>query len=91
MHYRAVAEQRKEEASGSNLPAPIELPTRVRWTDSDPTLDIAWTDRLGDFFTDLDFAPFPGAGHFPHHENPDLAAREIADFFQRLPSTRWRR
>jgi pimeloyl-ACP methyl ester carboxylesterase len=91
MHYRAVAKQRETEAAGTDLPAPIDLPTRVRWTDSDPTLDIAWTDRLGEFFTDLDFAPFPGAGHFPHHENPDLAAREIGDFFGSRRLRRWQR
>jgi pimeloyl-ACP methyl ester carboxylesterase len=88
-HYRAVAQQRKDEYSGASTPPPIHLPTCVRWTDSDPTLDIAWADRLPEFFTDLDFQPFPGAGHFPHHENPDKAAAEIAGFFDRLPQSRW--
>ena len=26
----------------------------------------AWTDRLGETFTNLDLALFPGVGHFPH-------------------------
>jgi pimeloyl-ACP methyl ester carboxylesterase len=29
---------------------------------------------------------FAGVGHFPHRENPDRAAAEIAAFFKRL---RW--
>ncbi len=81
--YRSVAEQRAREAAGA-MPPPIALPTCVRWTECDAALPFAWTDRLGEFFTDLDFAPFPGAGHFPHHEAPDRAAAEIAGFFGRL-------
>jgi pimeloyl-ACP methyl ester carboxylesterase len=59
----------------------IETPTRVRWGESDPVLKVGWADRLGDFFADLDFAPLRGAGHFAHYERPDLANREIQDFF----------
>jgi pimeloyl-ACP methyl ester carboxylesterase len=60
----------------------IETPTRVRWGESDPILKVRWADRLGDYFSDLDFAPMPEAGHFAHYERPDLANREILDFFQ---------
>ena len=42
---------------------------------------MAWADRLPDFFTDLDFAVFAEAGHFPHHEQTERAASEIASFF----------
>ncbi|MDB5402008.1 MAG: alpha/beta hydrolase [Rhodopila sp.] len=84
-HYRAVAAQRRAEAGESPPPPqPIALPTCVRWTECDPTLPVAWADRLGEFFPDVDFAPFPDAGHFPHHEQPDRAAEEIAAFFVRL-------
>ncbi len=84
-HYRAVAEQRRHEmAKHPAAPPPITLPTCVRWADRDPTLKPEWSDRLGEFFTDLDLAPFPDAGHFPHHEQPDRAAAEIAGFFGRL-------
>lgn len=84
-HYRAVAAQRRAEAAESPPPPqPIALPTCVRWTECDPTLPVAWADRLGEFFPDVDFAPFPDAGHFPHHEQPDRAAEEIAAFFVRL-------
>ena len=60
----------------------IKTPTRVRWGESDPVLKVRWADRLGDYFADLDFAPLGGAGHFAHYECPDLANREILDFFR---------
>lgn len=90
-HYRAVAEQRKTEMSeNAPDPVPIDLPTCVRWADHDPTFDPAWTDRLPEFFSNLDFAPFPGVGHFPHREDPDRAAHEIANFFDRLDPKHWK-
>jgi pimeloyl-ACP methyl ester carboxylesterase len=45
---------------------------------------VEWADRLGDYFADLDFAPMKEAGHFAHYERPDLANREISDFFGKL-------
>jgi pimeloyl-ACP methyl ester carboxylesterase len=63
---------------------PITVPTCVRWTTNDAIFPSAWTDRLGETFADLDDAPFPDAGHFPHREAPDRAAAEIAVFFERI-------
>jgi pimeloyl-ACP methyl ester carboxylesterase len=62
----------------------IETPTRVRWGESDSVLKVEWADRLGDYFSDLDFAPMREAGHFAHYERPDLANREISDFFRAI-------
>jgi pimeloyl-ACP methyl ester carboxylesterase len=62
----------------------IETPTRVRWGESDSVLKVEWADRLGDYFADLDFAPIIEAGHFAHYERPDLANREISDFFRAI-------
>ena len=45
---------------------------------------VEWADRLGDYFADLDFAPMREAGHFAHYERPDLANREISDFFRAI-------
>ena len=45
-------------------------------------MPFAWSDRLGETFTDLDLAPFEGAGHFPHREHPERAAQEIDRFFR---------
>jgi pimeloyl-ACP methyl ester carboxylesterase len=63
---------------------PIATPTCIRWAQHDPLFPYAWTDRLGETFADLDFAPFPGVGHFPHREDPEGAAREIARFFEQV-------
>jgi pimeloyl-ACP methyl ester carboxylesterase len=91
-HYRAVAAQRRAEASENPPPPPppIPLPTSVRWAQCDPTLPAEWSDRLGETFTDLDYAPFPDAGHFPHREQPDRAAAAIAAFFDRLDAQGWK-
>ncbi|HVX76322.1 MAG TPA: alpha/beta hydrolase [Bradyrhizobium sp.] len=84
-HYRASHAGRvrmmKGEAPG--LP-PIELPTCIRWAEHDPLFPYAWTDRLGETFSSLDLAPFRDVGHFPHREDPDRAAAEIATFFGRI-------
>src|SRR5439155_16040601 len=64
--------------------APITLPTCVRWAEHDPLFPYAWTDRLGETFSNLDLAMFSGVGHFPHREDPDRASADIAGFFTRI-------
>jgi pimeloyl-ACP methyl ester carboxylesterase len=63
----------------------IETPCRFRWGVSDKVLKVEWADRLGDYFADYDFAPFPEAGHYPMYEKPEAAAAEIRAFFDSLP------
>ncbi|MBR1223295.1 MULTISPECIES: alpha/beta fold hydrolase [unclassified Bradyrhizobium] len=63
---------------------PIDLPTCVRWAEHDPLFPYAWTDRLGETFSNLDLAMFEGVGHFAHREDPERAASEIAAFFKRI-------
>jgi pimeloyl-ACP methyl ester carboxylesterase len=84
-HYRATHAGRIAVMKGE-APAlpPITVPTCVRWAEHDPLFPYAWTDRLGETFTDLDLALFPGVGHFPHREDPDRAADEISAFFSRI-------
>jgi pimeloyl-ACP methyl ester carboxylesterase len=60
---------------------PIDVPTCVRWGELDPVLRYAWSDKLGEVFTNLDLAAFEGVGHFPHREAPDRASEMIARFF----------
>lgn len=83
-YYRAAHAGRIAMMRG-DAPAlpPIALPTCIRWAEHDPIFPHAWTDRLGETFTDLDLAIFEGVGHFPHREDPDRAASEIARFFTR--------
>ena len=84
-HYKAAHAARVKMLKGEapSLP-PIAVPTCVRWAEHDPLFPYAWTDRLGETFTDLDLAMFAGVGHFPHREDPDRAASEIAGFFTRI-------
>jgi pimeloyl-ACP methyl ester carboxylesterase len=84
-HYRATHAGRIAMMQGT-APAqpPIAVETCVRWAEHDPLFPYAWTDKLGETFPDLDLAPFPGVGHFPHREDPDRAAAEIAAFFTRV-------
>ena len=84
-HYRASHAGRIAMLKGE-APAlpPIAIPTCVRWAEHDPIFPYAWTDRLGETFTSLDLAPFPGVGHFAHREAPDRAASEIAAFFDKV-------
>ncbi len=81
-YYRAAHAGRVAMMQGA-APAlpPITLPTCVRWAEHDPIFPYAWTDRLHETFPDLDLAMFEGVGHFPHREDPDRAAAEIARFF----------
>lgn len=84
-HYRASHAGRIKMMKGEapDLP-PIQLPTCIRWAEHDPLFPYAWTDQLGETFSSLDLAPFPDVGHFPHREDPDRAAAEIATFFGRI-------
>ncbi len=84
-YYRAAHAGRVAMAKGEAPPLPpITVPTCVRWAEHDPLFPYAWTDRLGDTFTDLDLARFDDVGHFPHREDPDRAAEEIGRFFERV-------
>ena len=84
-YYRAAHAGRIAMMQGG-APAlpPITIPTCVRWAEHDPIFPFAWTDRLGETFADLDLQMLAGVGHFPHRENPVLAAGEIAGFFDRI-------
>ena len=64
-HYRASHAGRIRMIKGEAPPlAPIGVPTCIRWAEHDPLFPFAWTDRLGETFSDLDLALFPGVGHF---------------------------
>ena len=84
-HYRASHAGRIKMMKGEVLRlAPIGVPTCIRWAEHDPLFPYAWTDRLSETFANLDLAMFPAVGHFPHREDPDRAAAEIAGFFERI-------
>ena len=84
-HYRAAHAGRVGMMNGEGPKlSPIEVPTCACLGAPHPLFPYAWTDRLGDTFSNLDLAMFAGVGHFPHREDPDRAAAEIAGFFTRI-------
>ena len=58
----------------------VHAPTLVLWAEKDPILPVAWSDKLGDFFTDLTFRRVPDTGHFVMREQPELVNQSIIDF-----------
>jgi pimeloyl-ACP methyl ester carboxylesterase len=62
----------------------IQTPARFSWGESDPVLKPEWADGLGDYFADYRLNIVSGAGHFVHYEKPELANREVRDFFGNL-------
>jgi pimeloyl-ACP methyl ester carboxylesterase len=61
-------------------PAPLDrltVPTTVLWPEHDPLFPVAWSDRLEEFFADVDLHVLEGVGHFVPLEAPDRVADEI--------------
>jgi pimeloyl-ACP methyl ester carboxylesterase len=70
---RSLAEQ--VPASADRLAAP----TTVLWPEHDPLFPRAWSDRLGQFFSDVELRPLDGVGHFGPLEAPDAFAAAIVE------------
>jgi pimeloyl-ACP methyl ester carboxylesterase len=63
-------------------PAPadrIAVPTTVLWQEHDPLFPREWSDRLADWFADLDLRPVDGVGHFIPLEAPSTVAAAILE------------
>jgi pimeloyl-ACP methyl ester carboxylesterase len=57
----------------------LTTPVTVLWPEHDPLFPRAWSDRLDDFFTDIDLRLLDGAGHFVPVEAPGPFAAAILD------------
>jgi pimeloyl-ACP methyl ester carboxylesterase len=55
----------------------ISAPTSVLWPEHDPLFPREWSDRLGEFFTDVQLKTVDGAGHFTPVECPGEFAELI--------------
>ncbi len=67
-------------ALSETAPAPgdrLATPTTVLWPEHDPLFPRDWSDRLGEFFSDVRLRFVDGAGHFAPLEYPDVVAAEI--------------
>jgi pimeloyl-ACP methyl ester carboxylesterase len=52
----------------------LVTPTTVLWPEHDPLFPRAWSDRVGDYFADIDVRAVDGVGHFtPLEAAPDFA------------------
>ncbi len=54
-------------------------PTTVLWPEHDPLFPYAWSDRLDEFFADVDLCLLDGVGHFTPLEAPEQFARAVLD------------
>jgi pimeloyl-ACP methyl ester carboxylesterase len=55
----------------------ISTPTSVLWPEHDPLFPREWSDRLGEFFADVELKTVDGVGHFTPVECPDAFAALI--------------
>lgn len=63
-------------------PAPadrIATPTTVLWPEHDPLFPRDWSDRVGEFFSDVDVRAVDGVGHFTPLEAPAEFATAILE------------
>jgi pimeloyl-ACP methyl ester carboxylesterase len=75
--YRAGAGSVAASAA-EKTPAPeqrIGVPATVLWPEHDPLFPRAWSDRLDDFFSDVELRTVDGVGHFAPVEYP----RQVVD------------
>jgi pimeloyl-ACP methyl ester carboxylesterase len=61
----------------------IRTPTSVLWPEHDPLFPREWSDRLGEFFANVDLITVDGAGHFTPVESPE----EFAALIRRAAAT----
>lgn len=57
----------------------ITVPTTILWPDHDPLFPREWSDRLGEWFADVDLREVPGVGHFVPVEAPEVFAAAVAE------------
>jgi pimeloyl-ACP methyl ester carboxylesterase len=72
----AVAQSERAPALAGRLGTPVT----VLWPEYDPLFPRAWSDRLEEFFSDVQLRPVDGVGHFAPVEFPDVIAEEIRAF-----------
>jgi pimeloyl-ACP methyl ester carboxylesterase len=64
------------------VPAPanrITVPVTVLWPEHDPLFPRAWSDRVDEFFAEVDLYSVDGSGHFVPVEAPDVFAAAVLE------------
>jgi pimeloyl-ACP methyl ester carboxylesterase len=59
-----------------------ELPTMVVWGERDPLIPVAHAQRVHDVIPSSRIELFPGAGHYPHLDDPERFAAVLLDFIR---------
>ena len=81
--YRAGSGTAARAAAETATPDPAEVvatPTVVLWPEYDPLFPREWSDRLGDYFSQVRLRLVDEAGHFAPLEYPAVVAQEIRGF-----------
>jgi pimeloyl-ACP methyl ester carboxylesterase len=55
--------------------------TLVLWGEEDQCVPIRWADRLGEFFSNVNFIRVPQCGHYTMREYPELVNKHLRAFF----------
>ncbi len=62
---------------------PVQAPTLVIWGDRDPALDERLLDELDAFVPHLHVERVASAGHFVHHDEPEVVERLVSEHLAR--------
>lgn len=62
------------------------LPTQIVWGDADPIIPVAHAHDTHDAIPGSRLEIFPGAGHYPHCEDPQHFAEVLLDFVRSTPA-----
>lgn len=83
--YKSWAEMRlRASREGPPKLPKITPPARLLWGEQDPPNKVAWRDRLGDYFENIEVNTVLDAAHFVHYDQPDLFNAECIKFFTAL-------
>jgi pimeloyl-ACP methyl ester carboxylesterase len=55
------------------------VPLTILWPEHDPLFPRAWSDRVGEWFADVEVRPLDGVGHFMPLEAPEVFAAALRE------------
>ncbi|MFT9848633.1 alpha/beta fold hydrolase [Aneurinibacillus sp. REN35] len=77
-YYRARAGARAKEAGTDPQKIKITHPTTVLWGKADPVILASWSDRLDEYFSNVQLCLLEGVGHFVPFEAPEEVVTAIS-------------
>jgi pimeloyl-ACP methyl ester carboxylesterase len=57
----------------------VAVPLTILWPEHDPLFPRAWSDRVGEWFADVEVRPLDGVGHFMPLEAPEAFAAALLE------------